>query len=108
MSGVENITNEDDRLPFSQPGPIFQLDNVRKLRAAWRRLAYRNTGFTVSRITQVDKRLQCDRNDLIRRRAEVVLHCILLVVGGALETAGVATERIDPLWLVGEGSELEW
>src|SRR5229473_3764168 len=107
MSRVENVTDEDDRLAFSQHGSISQLDNVRKLRAAWRRFADRNTGFTVSRIAQIDKRLKCDRDDPICRRAEVVLHCILRVVGGALMTAAVAAEIVDALRLARERFELE-
>src|SRR5713226_7146473 len=107
MSRVENVTDEDDRLAFSQPGAICQGDDVRELRAALRRLALRNAGFTVSSITQIAKRLQRDRNDLVHWSAEVVLHRVLPVVGVALVTAAVAAAKIDLLRLVNERFELE-
>ena len=53
------------------------------------------------------KRLERDGSDICHRGAEIIFHRILLIIGLALEAAGVATQKINPLWFVGERFQLQ-
>src|SRR6266849_2013930 len=107
VRGFEHESYKRDRLPFAQFRAVAERNDVGKLRTARRRFALRNARLVIASVIQIAKRLQRYRNNLVHRRAEVVLHCILLVVGGALMTAAVAAEIVDALRLARERFELE-
>jgi hypothetical protein len=107
MVSIEDETDERDRFAFAEPGAVNKRNDVCKLRAAWWRLAFGNAGLVITGIAQFGKRLQGCGRDPGYRRAEIILHCILLVIGRALVTAGIATKKVYSLRLVSEGFELE-
>src|SRR6267154_93878 len=107
MSRVENETDERDRLAFAKFLPVAERNDLRQPGATWRRLTLGNGRRVGAGIAQVAERLQSYGCNVRHRRAEVILHCILLVVGGALAlvTSRIAAQKIDSLWFMSEGLE---
>ena len=92
---------------FAEFDAVGKGDDVCEFGAAWWRLAFGNAGLVGAGVAKIAKRLQRDASNLFHRRAETILHRILLVVGRALVTAGVTAQKVYSLRLVGEGFKLE-
>ena len=107
---VEHETHKHDRLSFAQFGfavRVINRDDVCELRAAFWRFALWYARLFGAGFAKIGKRLQRDWNNPVRRRAEIVLQRILLVVGGALVATAIATKKINSLRFVREGLQLQ-
>lgn len=107
MAGIEDETDKRYRVTFAEFGAVAQRKDVCEFGAARRRLAFGNAGLVGAGVTKIAEGLQCDGCDLIDRRAEIIFHRILLVVGGAFVTAGVAAKKVYSLGLICEWFELK-
>ena len=107
VSSIEDISDKRDCLAFTKFCPVAERNDVGEFCAARRRLAPGNGRLVVTGIAQFAERLQRHGRNFRYRRAEIILHGILLIIGRALETAGVAAEKINSLRFISERFELE-
>ena len=107
MPSIKDETHERYGFAFAELCTVGKRQDVCEFGAAWWGLAPGNAGLVSTGVAQITEGLQRDGSDLVHRRAEIVFHRILLVVGRALVTAGVAAKKIYLPWLVGEGLELK-
>src|SRR6476646_7842681 len=106
MTRVEDEPHEGNCLAFTQFHAVRQRYDICQLSPAGWRLTFGNRGFVVAGIAKRGEGLQRYGGVVFGRRAEIILHRILLIVSRSFETASVAAEEIYLLRFVGKRPEL--
>src|SRR5438477_13216263 len=107
MPRIEDETDEGDGLAFAEFGAVAKRYDLGEFCAARWWLALGNGRLVITGIAQVAECLQRHGSDFRYRRAEIILHRILLIIGRTLETSGVTAEKINSLRLISERFQLE-
>src|ERR1700730_16455566 len=107
MPSIKDEAHERYGFALAELCAVGKRQDVCEFGAAWWWLALGNAGLISTGVAQIAEGLQRDWGDLVHRRAEIVFHRILLVVGRSFVAAGGAAKKIYLPWLVGEGLELK-
>src|ERR1700738_888653 len=106
MTSIKNKTNERHGFAFAQFCAVGKCKYVCEFCAVEWGFAFGNAGLDGAGVAKIAKRLQSDKSNLLNRGAEIVFHRVLLIVSGALVTAGIAAKKVYSPGLVCEWFKL--